>query len=294
MADCREQNCWICGSGNSRPMYHGTSKKLSPADFNITDSNYGSSLPIRRCEDCSFAFCPDASDILSFYEEMSDEAYVEGHGVRRKQAAAIFDQIKSQTADDATKKRLLDVGAGSGIFLEEAMARGFDAVGVEPSRFLCNQAASNGLDVRCGVLSDFQFEDLFEVVLLIDVIEHVEDPMALLEQCQRALKKGGVLVIVTPDFDSLARKILGKNWWHIRFAHIGYFNIKSIRKSLDLRALKILKIYRPVWYFEVGYLKERITHYLPFFKYIRLPKKVEQINVPLNLRDSLSILCVKQ
>ena len=75
---------------------------------------------------------------------------------------------------------LLDVGAGSGILVEEALAFGFAARGVEPSNPLQATAAQRGLPVTRGVLPplpEFSRGHGDEVVTLIDVIEHVPNPV---------------------------------------------------------------------------------------------------------------------
>jgi SAM-dependent methyltransferase len=97
-------------------------------------------------------------------------------------------------------QRLLDVGCGVGTFMDVARRRGLAVTGIDvadaPARF----ARSRGLDARTGPLAAQSFEPgSFDVVTLWDVIEHVDDPLALLRDIRRVLRPGGTLVLETPD-----------------------------------------------------------------------------------------------
>ena len=63
---------------------------------------------------------------------------------------------------------------------------------------------------------------------LVDVIEHVADPLALLRGARDYVAPGGLVLLVTPDVDSVAARLFGKRWWHLRLAHVGYFNRRSL------------------------------------------------------------------
>ena len=73
----------------------------------------------------------------------------------------------------------------------------------------------------------------FDIISLVDVIEHVNTPADLLQHIHAALAPDGVFILVTPDVKSLAARILGYKWWHYRFAHIGYFNKKNLSMLLQ-------------------------------------------------------------
>ena len=96
--------------------------------------------------------------------------------------------------------KLLDVGCSSGDFLITTRARGFDVIGVELNPRTAKQAQSRGLDVKIGALVDSRFDDeQFDIVHLGDVIEHVPDPRALINECVRVLKSKGTLIVSTPN-----------------------------------------------------------------------------------------------
>lgn len=96
---------------------------------------------------------------------------------------------------------LLDVGAGSGILVEEALELGFAAKGIEPSGSLQATAVQRGLPVTHGVLPNSEVAGPFEVVTLIDVIEHVPDPVDLMRRIKSVMAPDGICVVVTPDVE---------------------------------------------------------------------------------------------
>jgi 2-polyprenyl-3-methyl-5-hydroxy-6-metoxy-1,4-benzoquinol methylase len=110
-------------------------------------------------------------------------------------------------------QRLLDVGCGAGEFLQRMRTNGWDAVGVEPDPVAAARARSKDLDVRDGLLEDAAFEaNTFDAIVLSHVIEHVHDPMALLHECNRVLRPGGILVVMTPNLESVGHRRFGADW----------------------------------------------------------------------------------
>jgi SAM-dependent methyltransferase len=110
------------------------------------------------------------------------------------------------------------------MLVERALAMGYQAEGIEPSIYLQALAMAREIPVRRGVLPNDGLVGPYDVITLIDVIEHVSDPVALLENARDILAPAGVLVIVTPDVGSIAARVFGSRWWHYRVAHVGYFN----------------------------------------------------------------------
>jgi SAM-dependent methyltransferase len=186
--------------------------------------------------------------------------------------------------------RLLDVGAGSGILVEAALSLGLDCLGVEPSLWLYGKAREHGLPVLHGTMDILAPQEQFDFITLIDVIEHVGDPVGMLRKCSSLLNKNGKLLIVTPDSASLAARLLGYKWWHYRIAHINYFNIKTLKFALAAAGLQITSARRPGWWFTLAYIRERLINYLPETVLPRW-KWLEKIQIPINLFDSIAVIC---
>jgi len=111
--------------------------------------------------------------------------------------------------------RLLDVGCGVGLFLDE-MGRCGEWVlfGVEPVPVAAAAAREVfGLEVFEGTLMESGFAgDFFDIVTLWDVLEHVPDPSATIVEVHRVLKPGGVMIIQVPNPVSWQARLFGRYW----------------------------------------------------------------------------------
>ncbi len=283
-------SCWVCGSTRQVLLRQSTlNTPLSSSMFRITDAHYGQTSALYQCKECGVKQCNDLAQVLKFYQELEDKDYEASRTERAKQAQRILQTISTHRSSG----KLLDIGAGSGILVEEAQKLGYIAEGVEPSKWLCNQAVERGLPVHHGTFPHVNINPPYEVVTLIDVIEHVSNPVELLKSIHPIMAADGIGVVVTPDVSSLAARIMGYRWWHYRTAHIVYFNRTTLELALTKANFRSLFVVRPNWYFSLPYLIERINCYLPNFLNFPIFKQAERITIPLNLFDSLLIVFTK-
>jgi 2-polyprenyl-3-methyl-5-hydroxy-6-metoxy-1,4-benzoquinol methylase len=279
--------CWICASKRlrlARPSQ--VEGALESRAFAITDSHYGRTHEIHRCEDCGFLQCSELADVVGFYEDLEDPDYESTRGPRSKQMERLLVRLE-RGVPQAPGSRLLDVGAGSGILVEQARARGYKAAGIEPSRWLQACAQERGLPVELGTLPHSALPGPFDVVTLIDVIEHVLEPVELLREARRVLAPDGHVVVVTPDVGALVPRLLGYRWWHFRLAHVGYFDRTTLRQAFERAGLELVSLSRPTWVLDVGYLIERVSAYLPPAVRVPPPALLRRLWVPLTLGDVL-------
>jgi 2-polyprenyl-3-methyl-5-hydroxy-6-metoxy-1,4-benzoquinol methylase len=187
---------------------------------------------------------------------------------------------------------LLDIGAASGIFLNLARNAGYRVTGIEPSAALVADAEKlYGLNLFCGTVEQFVASEKFAVITLLDVLEHVTDPGALLASVDRLLAPGGMLVIVTPDIDSLAARIMGGRWWHYRVAHVNFFNRRSLEWLLAKNGFATVLRKRFAWNFSLYYL---LTRLLPSRQGRALQKPLKKIHCKVQLFDSWEIYARKK
>ncbi len=260
---------------------------LTSQDFAITDSRYGVTGELHRCKECGFLQCTNLEDVLSYYENLEDPSYETGRKERAIQARKILETVQKFCSTG----RLLDIGAGSGILVEQAIKMGFNVDGIEPSRWLQNQAKMvHQLPVHLGTFPHPHLSSRYDVITIIDVIEHVPDPIQLLTHAGKVLAPNGIVVVVTPDVNSLMARLLRWRWWHFRIAHIGYFNQNNLNIAATKAGFKLVYSSRPSWYFTADYLFERVMTYVPKFLRLPTPPILSKITIPLNLFDSL--LCV--
>ncbi len=154
------------------------------------------------------------------------------------------------------RRRLLDVGCGSGDFLLRMRARGWDVLGVEPDPVAAAAARRSVLDVRDGMLTDAAFaDDTFDAIVLSHVIEHVHDPIALLRECGRVLRPGGVLVMMTPNLTSVGHRRFGADWRGLEPPrHLHVFSVDALAACVQRVGLAVsdvrtsARMVRGIWW----------------------------------------------
>jgi 2-polyprenyl-3-methyl-5-hydroxy-6-metoxy-1,4-benzoquinol methylase len=136
--------------------------------------------------------------------------------------------------------RLLDVGFGHGGFLKVASEMGWNAEGIDFDPKAVEVARARGLNVRCASVGDLsERKEQYDVITVSHVIEHVYDPLGLLEDLYRLLKPGGSLWLDTPNLSSLGAQRFGRNWRALEPPrHLTLFTFKSLRKSLEKAGFK--------------------------------------------------------
>lgn len=138
--------------------------------------------------------------------------------------------------------RLLDVGCGNGAFLARMKSLGWEAVGVELDEKAANVAKTEfDVDVFIGTLEAADFADeSFDVITLSHVIEHIGDPRELLCRCRKLLRKGGRVVVTTPNADSLGHKIFQENWRGLEVPrHLMVFSLRTLAQLASEAGLSI-------------------------------------------------------
>jgi 2-polyprenyl-3-methyl-5-hydroxy-6-metoxy-1,4-benzoquinol methylase len=135
---------------------------------------------------------------------------------------------------------LLDIGCAQGFFLFSASKAGYTTKGIEISQDAVEYAREEfGLDIEAKPFEELRFtENSFDVVTLWQVLEHVPYPLMILEEVHRILKPGGLLVVSTPNIESIPAKILRKKWWDIKRLHVNQFTTKTLTGILQNAGFK--------------------------------------------------------
>lgn len=123
-------------------------------------------------------------------------------------------RLRRMFIGDAPPGKLLEVGCGSGRFLDRMRRAGWEVQGTDFDPAVARRVRGKyGLRVDVGDLAGLHYAaDGYDVVALSQVIEHVHDPMLLLKECSRILRSGGRLVLSTPNALSLAHQRYGRCW----------------------------------------------------------------------------------
>lgn len=109
--------------------------------------------------------------------------------------------------------KLLEVGCGDGTRLTKFKALGWDVEGQEVDPVSAMVASKKGMKIHLGFIEKLGLKDeSFDAIVMNHVIEHVHDPVKLLSECRRILRKDGFLVAVTPNSRSLGHRLFRSNW----------------------------------------------------------------------------------
>jgi 2-polyprenyl-3-methyl-5-hydroxy-6-metoxy-1,4-benzoquinol methylase len=156
---------------------------------------------IARCGSCSIAF----TEPLPREEELN-ALYSDNYYSRDSTHQQRLNKFFAQRADEVSKllspqARLLDFGAGAGEFVKACLDQGLQAEGIEFSESAIKLASSRGIPVyQHDLVVSSYTADSFDCITMWDVIAHLLDPHSTLHQINRLLKKGGWLVVKTPNF----------------------------------------------------------------------------------------------
>jgi 2-polyprenyl-3-methyl-5-hydroxy-6-metoxy-1,4-benzoquinol methylase len=125
---------------------------------------------------------------------------------------------------------LLDVGCATGGLLMTARAK-FDVEGVELSESLAQVARQNGFQVTTGTLADVPGNERFDVVTMLQLIEHIVEPMDVLREVRRLLRPGGILYLNTPNIDSASFRLFRNRHMHVSsFGHVSLYTRESLER----------------------------------------------------------------
>jgi SAM-dependent methyltransferase len=146
------------------------------------------------------------------------------------------------------RPRILDVGGGVGE-VSSVLVRKGGAAGtlvVDPDETSIEAARSSGLDGFAGTIEEFQTDERFELVLMLNLIEHVADPVGILSKVSELVTADGLIWIQTPNFRALdGRLFRHRNWagYHCP-RHWAIFGEEGLRKALTSAGLEVVRFKR--------------------------------------------------
>jgi SAM-dependent methyltransferase len=288
--------CRVC-HGRLELAQPGSAATYEPCLFRPSHHRSGGHGDLYRCGDCGTVHQPSlprGERLHDLYRDMSDERYLSEQEGRRRMARRLLDLL----ARHVPGGRLLDVGCGYGLLLDEARQRGYEAEGVELSLDAVAHARRLGLHVRDTALEDAAREDAkhgerYDAVLAIDVLEHLDDPVAGLERLSALLAPGGALLVTSPDPTCLAARVAGPRWWCYEPAHVCLIPRATLREMVRVQGLELVEDVTAVQSFTIGYwlgcLSER-GHGRAFHALAQLATRLPRVTVTASLGDERVML----
>ncbi len=254
-------------------------------------------LRVLNCHDCGLSFLEKFPvNELCFYREGTD--YYKAWWEDRLKEENHVRSLKRQTGQWILKKmspyltkgaEILEIGCAFGYFLEVCAAAGHKPSGIEVSGAAI-EARKLGFPVYNEPIEKLHLAaDSFDAVVMIDVLEHLSAPGAVLEKVRYLLKKkGGLLTILTPDVESVPCRIFGPRWIHYVEEHLIYYSRRSLASFLGCFGFKEVFFGRAWKKLSLQYMASYAERYhdLPPFLH-RLIKNIPFSRVPFSLPTGL-------
>jgi 2-polyprenyl-3-methyl-5-hydroxy-6-metoxy-1,4-benzoquinol methylase len=230
---------------------------------------------IDRCDSCGFMFMNPrlreaAARVLYDEDYYSGKAAYSYYDERASEESSriVWDKRISVIRRHVAGGNILDVGSSFGGFLKSA-SRYFAPHGIEVSSYAGGYSKSViGGAIHIGTLRDHPFrEDYFSVITMIELLEHLPDPVFALHECYRLLRTGGLLLIQTANMAGLQAKIQGKNYAYFMPGHLSYFSMRNLAMALMECGFRKIKVFHPVEFGLLPKLKKSRRAFTSFLDY---------------------------
>lgn len=298
MSRASHSPCPLCGNVKAHIVY----PSLHPIDSRESPKGPGGYAPsaswreegtIVRCLACNVVYkdpFPKPEILKKGYEESIDEQYLallperratfahELHFIERYikprrdapqkprmlDTSRILQNSRSSNVIKNRNPRILDIGCAEGTLLALAREHGWDVTGVEPNKHFIRWAHKH---YKLPLLQGSVFHPAlkrgsYDVITLLDVIEHVHNPRAFLQRCYELLAPEGILFISTPDIGSLPARMMRRRWFYILTIHVFYFTRRTMSGLLRSAGFTDIRTRRYMLRTRLSYVADKSRGYL--------------------------------
>jgi len=244
----RHTLCAICDTDQwDRPLYH---EALGDGAF-TSDRFSARRMPDRvhyrmvRCGDCGLVRSDpvlDEAELAQLYAA-SRLTYQHETGFAGETYAHYLGELLPLAP---AKERLLEIGCGSGFFLERALDMGFaEVTGVEPSRDAVEAASPRVRDrIRIDSFRGWLFpESSFDIVCGFQVFDHLANPNEILAACRRILRPGGIILLIHHDAGAWTHRWLGERSPIIDVEHIYLYDRRTMARLLGKNGFEVKRVF---------------------------------------------------
>ena len=196
-----------------------------------------------KCLDCKTIFTGDRAQqevLKELYDHYYDGAHFEIHPV----VAHSLERVVSSFERFRRTSKVLDIGFGEGGLLQIAQRQGWQCYGTEISPRSLAYGKNQDWIVTDNAEHDSRFTPQgFDVVTMIELLEHVPTPQQILQAAARWLRPGGLLYLTTPNARSLNQRVLGLEWSVVSPPeHLALWTPKGLRHALTKAGFQDLRI----------------------------------------------------
>jgi 2-polyprenyl-3-methyl-5-hydroxy-6-metoxy-1,4-benzoquinol methylase len=202
-------------------------------------------LTLVRCQKCHLIYLNGLQSNLNienyaYYNKRinmtKDELY---NSITEKRYTALLKKIEAHRKNN----EILDVGCGEGHFISVAKSMQWHITGIETTPYAVEICKKFGLNVmHSGLLGINLQRDYYDIVTMFEVLEHLESPKKYLNKINSILRRNGILIITTPNFNCLARLLLKERCNIIHKQHLCYFTpntVKSLLKECNFKVIDL-------------------------------------------------------
>jgi 2-polyprenyl-3-methyl-5-hydroxy-6-metoxy-1,4-benzoquinol methylase len=226
------KNCQICNGNNFLRITKTKDYSTSKEEFIIV-----------KCQDCEFLFTNPRVKEEKIGEYYKSDKYISHTNSNKGLFNFLYQTVRKYAIKTKTKlllnsigtKKHLDVGCGTGEFLNACNVKNIECIGIEPSEIARNNAIKNyNLDIRSETnLNQFNIDE-FDSVSMWHVLEHVYDLNKTIKHLNRIIRNNGVLIIAVPNHKSLDAKKYKNYWaaWDVPI-HVNHFSPTTITNLMS-------------------------------------------------------------
>lgn len=222
--------------------------------------------PIYECQSCQHRFCNTDLQLKDRVEDEFDDDYFFGgescyddYTELRRDLTKKGERYgrllhKLLKLDDGESRRVLDVGCAAGFLAQGFQQQGWQVTGVEANKTMAQYGRDKlNLDIHHSTVEDYDGGHRFNAASLIQVLPHLIDPCAVLEQVHDRLLPDGLLLIETWNCQSLTAKMFGRHWHQLNPPNVLHWFGKGHLKNLLQRCdFEIVQQGRPVKWINFG------------------------------------------
>lgn len=192
-----------------------------------------------RCDACHFHFkTPEipAEALLRCYAQAEGDRW--GHDVDPIERN--FDRVASHINQTHRAGRILDIGCSNGAFLRH-LTGSWHRFGIEPSSAACELAERSGISILASTIDQLNADQRFDVIVAMDVVEHLPKPSDFMTRLARHLVPGGIVLLTTGNTDAWSWRLQGARYWYCATfpEHVSFYNRRSIETLGNLNDLKL-------------------------------------------------------
>ena len=295
-------NCPYCNKENSsKVLFEGIRNKNREIDVECTSHNSQSidqwKPTLYKCKSCKLVFSESIGiNFADKYTDVVDQAYLEQIDFKKKTFELFFTKIRKYLKKDL---KVLEIGSYYGVLGNLIKPHVKEYHGLELSTHAATYAKKN---FDLNIIEDHLENHLkknnkYDLVIMTDVIEHLDNPFEVINLINQNLSKEGNLILSTFNFDSLFSKIMGRRYPWIIPMHKYYFSNTTLDNCLTRYNLKIFDIKNDTRLISLEYLFNKLNIMLPIFKFIlnyflRF-KFIKNLTIKINLYDLKIYFCKK-